>query len=204
MVGNAKQLVTSAAKIASVSTAHLSRFPPKEALFVKREIPKAPFSPETWATLQPAPNSALSAFSHRIGLASVLSTPEVVLQACTHPSFLPLHHELYPHKAAPPTNAQLAPLGNALMGLFATEYIQAAYPYLPTRVLKAAVTAHVGPQTCASVAQEMGATPLVRWHRTVRGHCICLSRVLTSCQSLRQLLDRPLCTLTLWHLFLGQ
>lgn len=54
------------------------------------------------------------------------------------------------------------------MGLFASEYLHASYPYLPTRVLKAAVTAHVGPLTCASVAQEMGATSLLRWHRTVR------------------------------------
>ncbi|KAG6381624.1 hypothetical protein JVT61DRAFT_223 [Boletus reticuloceps] len=51
------------------------------------------------------------------------------------------------------------------MGLFASEYLHASYPHLPTRVLKAAVSAHVGPLTCASVAQEMGATPLLRWHR---------------------------------------
>ncbi|KAF9466063.1 ribonuclease III domain-containing protein [Collybia nuda] len=165
-----KRLVTSAAKIASVSTANLPRFPPKEALFVHREVPKAPFSPETWATLQSPPSSALSAFSHRIGLASVLATPETVLQACTHSSFLPLYRQQYPHEPLPATNAQLAPLGNALMGLFASEYIQAAYPYLPTRVLKAAVTAHVGPQTCASVAQEMGVTPLLRWHRAPKTH----------------------------------
>lgn len=163
-----KRFVTSAAKIASVSTAHLAKFPPKEALFVHREIPKAPFSPETWASLQPAPSSALSAFSHRIGLASVLSSPQIVLQACTHPSFLTLHRQQSPHEQLPVTNAHLAPLGNSLMGLFATEFVQAAYPYLPTRVFKAAVTAHVGAQTCASVAQEMGATPLLRWHRTVR------------------------------------
>lgn len=163
-----KRLVTSAAKIASVSTAHLPKFPPKEALFVHREVPKAPFSPETWASLQPPPSSALSAFSHRIGLASVLSSPDIVQQACTHPSFLTLHRQQLPHESAPPTNAHLAPLGNALMGLFATEYLQTAYPYLPTRVLMAAVTAHVGTPTCASVAQEMGVTPLLRWHRSVR------------------------------------
>jgi large subunit ribosomal protein L44 len=163
-----KRLVTGAAKIASVSTAHLPRFPPKEALFVKRDIPKAPFSPETWATLQPPPSSALSAFAHRIGLSSVLSTPDVVLQAVTHPSFLPIHRQQVPHESSPATNGHLSALGNALMGLFASEYLHSAYPHLPTRVLKAAVTAHVGPQTCASVAQEMGATPLLRWHRLVR------------------------------------
>lgn len=159
------RLVTSAAKLASVSTAHLPKFPPKDSLFVKREIPKAPFSPEVWASLQPAPPSALSAFAHRIGLSSILSTPEIVLQTCTHSSFIPMHRQKSPHDPIPATNSQLAPIGNALMGLFATEFIHASYPYLPTRVLKAAVTAHVGPLTCASVAQEMGATPLVRWSR---------------------------------------
>jgi large subunit ribosomal protein L44 len=54
------------------------------------------------------------------------------------------------------------------MGMFASEFVFAAYPYLPTRVLKAAITAHVGALTCASVAQEMGASPLVRWFRVVR------------------------------------
>lgn len=163
-----KRFVTSAAKIASVSTANLPNFPPKQAIFVHREIPKAPFSPETWASLQPPPSSALSAFAHRIGLASVLTSPELIQQACTHPSFLPIHRQHYPHEPSPATNAQFASTGNALMGLFASEYIHATYPYLPTRVLKAAVTAHVGPLTCASVAQEMGATPLLRWHRSVR------------------------------------
>jgi large subunit ribosomal protein L44 len=163
-----KRFVSTAAKLASVSTANLGKFPPKEALFVHREIPKAPFSPETWASLQPPPSSALSAFAHRIGLASVLTSVDIIQQACTHPSFLILHRQQYPHQPQPATNAQLAPIGNALMGLFASEYIHASYPYLPTRVLKAAVTAHVGPLTCASVAQEMGAAPLLRWHRTVR------------------------------------
>lgn len=167
-----KRLVTSAAKIASVSTAHLAKFPPKESFFVKRTTPKAPFSPETWALLQSPPPSALSAFSHRIGLSSVFTTPDLIQQACTHSSFLQIHSQQYPHEPQPATNAQLAPLGNALMGLFSSEYIQASYPYLPTRVMKAAVTAYVGPLTCASVAQEMGASPLLRWHRTVR---ICLN-----------------------------
>ncbi|RDB20845.1 54S ribosomal protein L3, mitochondrial [Hypsizygus marmoreus] len=161
-----KRLITSAAKLASVSTAHLPKFPPKDALFVQREIPKPPFSPETWAQLQPPPESALSAFAHRIGLASVLPSSDVVLQACTHSSFLTLQRQHSPHAPLPSTNAHLAPLGNSLMGLFASEYVHAAYPYLPTRVFKAAVTAHVGTQTCASVAQEMGATPLLRWHRS--------------------------------------
>ncbi|TFK71664.1 ribonuclease III [Pluteus cervinus] len=160
-----KRFVTTAAKLASVSTAHLPKFPPKEAIFVQREVPKAPFSPEAWASLQPPPPSSLSAFAHRIGLASILTSNELIQQACTHPSFLVPHRHHYPQERAPATNAQLATTGNALMGLFASEYVQATFPYLPTRVLKAAVTAHVGPLSCANVAQEMGVPQLLRWHR---------------------------------------
>ncbi|KAF8239363.1 ribonuclease III [Tricholoma matsutake] len=163
-----RRLASSAAKLASVSAANLSKFPPKEALFAHQEVPKLPFSPELWASLQPPPPSALSAFTHRIGLASVLSDTDAILQACTHPSFLIIHRQLSPHNPLPATNGHLEAIGNALMGLFASEYVFAAYPYLPTRVLKAAITAHVGSLSCASVAQEMGATPLVRWYRVPR------------------------------------
>lgn len=52
------------------------------------------------------------------------------------------------------------------MGLFATEWITATYPHLPTNVLKAAVSAFVGPTTASAVAREWGAVPLVRWSRT--------------------------------------
>ncbi|TFK32790.1 ribonuclease III domain-containing protein [Crucibulum laeve] len=162
------RILTTAAKASTVARSTLPQFPPKDALFTRRKLPSTAFVPETWASIQPPPPSALSAFAHRIGLPSVLDTNEIILQACTHPSFLRPYRRQYPDAPAPETNAQLAPLGNALMGLFASEYLHAKYPYLPTRVLKAAVTAHVGPLTCASVAQEMGATPLLRWHRTVR------------------------------------
>ncbi|KAG6327475.1 hypothetical protein ID866_11614, partial [Astraeus odoratus] len=156
-----RRLYSTASQLA-VSTAHLKRFPPKEAT---ARAARSRFDPETWAALQPPPPSALMAFSHRIGLGSVLTTPEAVQRACTHKSFLDLHTTYYPLSPPPPTNANLAALGNALMGLFATEHLHASYPHLPTRVLKAAVSAHVGPLTCASVAQDMGAVPLLRWHR---------------------------------------
>lgn len=161
--------VKNAAKVAAVSTVHLPKFPPPEALRPRNlELPTAPFEPETWADAQSPPPSALSAFAHRIGLASVLTSTELIQQACTHSSFVSLHQHHFPDLPKPATNAQLATIGNSLMGLFATEHINATYPYLPTRVLKAAVTAHVGPMSCASVAQEMGAAPLLRWRRTVR------------------------------------
>jgi large subunit ribosomal protein L44 len=128
---------------------------------------KEEFNPEIWAALQPPPSTALSAFAHRIGLASILTSTDLIQQACTHSSFLAFYRHHYPTNPLPKSNAQLSTLGNSLIGLFATEYIYAKYPYLPTRVLKAAVTAHVGIASCASVAQEMGACQLLRWHRIV-------------------------------------
>ncbi|EEB92229.1 hypothetical protein MPER_09293, partial [Moniliophthora perniciosa FA553] len=95
-----------------------------------------------------------------------LNSTDIIQQACTHQTFLQLYQKHKPDDPAPATNAQLAAIGNSLMGLFATEFVRASYPYLPTRVLKAAVSAHVGPLTCANVAQEMGAVPLLRWHRS--------------------------------------
>ncbi|SJL03528.1 uncharacterized protein ARMOST_06884 [Armillaria ostoyae] len=162
-----KRLVTNVARLPSVSTSHLPKFPPREALFLRdQEIPQPEFEPEVWASLQPPPPSALSAFASRIGLSSVLSTTDLIQQACTHSSFVAFYQHHYPSEPAPISNAQLATIGNSLMGLFATEHINATYPYLPTRVLKAAITAHVGSMTCASVANEMGAAPLLRWRRT--------------------------------------
>jgi large subunit ribosomal protein L44 len=148
----------------AVSAAHIRRFPPRDALFEHKDTPAPPFSPEAWAAIQPPPPAALSAFANRLGLPDSPSVP----RACTHPSFLALFRQLRPAEPLPATNAHLAALGNSLMGLFATEHLHAAYPHLPTRVLKAAVTAYVGPLPCATVAQEIGAAPLLRWHRTVR------------------------------------
>ncbi|KAF4611052.1 hypothetical protein D9613_006829 [Agrocybe pediades] len=162
-----KRLVATAARLPSIAPTAVPLFPPKESFKpAKDAFEPEPFNPENWASLQPVPSTALVSFAHRIGLASLFSSPDIIRQACTHPSFLTLFRQHYPTKPEPATNAQLATIGNSLMGLFATEYITAKYPYLPTRVAKAAVTAHVGPLTCDSVAKEMGAAPLLRWHRT--------------------------------------
>ncbi|KAG6821452.1 hypothetical protein H0H93_010176 [Arthromyces matolae] len=162
-----KRLVSTAAKMASVSTAHLKTFPPREAIFKKTDIPKLAFAPETWASSQRPPPTALTAFAHRIGLSNVLTDSDTVARVCTHDSFTTLQKQRAPHQPLEQTNGHLAPLGNALLGLFATEFVHTAYPHLPTRVLKAAVSAHVGTLTCAAVAQEIGAAPLLRWHRSV-------------------------------------
>lgn len=162
-----KRLYTQLAKVPTVSTSHLPKFPPKEAIYSDSPSAK-PFSPEIWAQLQPPPPSALSAFVHRIGMNNVLGADlETVQLACTHSSFVPFHKHYHPQQAVV-SNAQLAHTGNALLGMFGAEHVHATYPYLPTRVLKAAVTSFVGPASCAAVANEMGATPLLRWHRTVR------------------------------------
>jgi large subunit ribosomal protein L44 len=158
-----KRLYSTATKLA-IAPSHVKHFPPKESL--KRS--QTPFDAEVWASLQPPPKSALSAFAHRIGLGNILTSEKTIQQACVHPSFLSFHEKYYPKETLPASNGQLAIVGNSLMGLFASEYLHASYPHLPLRVLKAAVSAHVGPLTCASVAQEMGAAPLLRWHRQVR------------------------------------
>ncbi|KAJ6518696.1 ribonuclease III domain-containing protein, partial [Mycena sanguinolenta] len=164
MVYGRKRLVSRVVKnLTAISAGHLPKFPPPQAA----KSPKITgFDAEAWGAIQPPPPSALSAFAHRIGLGSVLTDTDWILQACTHPSAQHLARQQDPDAPPLDTNAHLSTLGNALMGLFATEYVHASYPYLPTRVLKAAVTAHVGPLTCSNVAQEMGAVPLLRWHRT--------------------------------------
>jgi large subunit ribosomal protein L44 len=161
-----QRLVSNTAKKTAISTSHLKQFPPKEALFKHGQFPSQ-FSPDVWPSLQPPTPASLSAFAHRLGLAPILDTAALTQQVCTHPSFVPFHQRYYPNETAPASNAQLAALGNSLMGLFASEYLHAQYPYIPTRVLKALVTAHVGPLTTATVAQEMGAQSLLRWHRAV-------------------------------------
>ncbi|KAL5537041.1 MRPL3 [Sanghuangporus sanghuang] len=170
------RIATKAAQIASTPASTLRHFPPKEAIFNPAQ-PKASFSPEVWTALQKPPASALSAFAHRIGLAKIISDPEEILLACTHPSYPPFYAAHNPAASSTSSsasgqaerliksNANLSTLGNSLLGLFATEFLHASYPHLPTRVLKAAVSAYVGPSTCASVAKEMGAAPLLRWNR---------------------------------------
>jgi len=162
-----RHLATAAARLPSVAASNLPRFPPQQSLYEKSDIPKPAFDSEAWAAAQPPPPSALIAFAHRLGLSTVMSTPETVQMTCTHTSFIHLHRRVYPDAPRPVTNDQLSTLGNALMGMFASEFVHAAYPYLPTKVWKVAVAAYVGSLTCATIAREMGATPLLRWHRIV-------------------------------------
>ncbi|THH01774.1 hypothetical protein EW145_g6858 [Phellinidium pouzarii] len=158
-----KSLASRAAQIASTPASTLRQFPPKEAIFSATQ--PVHFSPEIWANLQKPPTSALAAFSHRIGLSKVVQSTDEIFQTCTHPTYPPFYATHNPAEAVLPSNANLSTFGNSLLGLFATEYLHASYPHLPLRALKAAVSAYVGPLTCATIAKEMGATPLLRWNQ---------------------------------------
>lgn len=54
------------------------------------------------------------------------------------------------------SNASLAVLGNALLGLLTSELLLSSFPHLPTRVTKAALTMYAGPKSLAAVAKSWG------------------------------------------------
>ncbi|KDN50692.1 hypothetical protein RSAG8_01190, partial [Rhizoctonia solani AG-8 WAC10335] len=148
-------------------------FPPPEGL--SSNSASTTFDAKLWSSLQPPPASALSALAARLCLpvdsnasSGHTVTLPLLAQTVTHPSFVALHQQHYPHETPPAHNGLLAALGNQLMGLFATEWVITTYPHLPTNVVKAAVTAYVGPTTSAMLAREWGALPLVRWMRTTK------------------------------------
>lgn len=78
--------------------------------------------------------------------------------------FLALPSEGVEHHAA------MATVGNSLLGMLATEHLHLRYPNLPTRVLKAAVSAYVGPSTLSDVGSELGlaAQNILRWNKQAR------------------------------------
>lgn len=153
-------------------------FPPPE---LKNSVLRVPgvlkLNAEDWGTLQPPPPAALSALAARLAFqplntpsSSKTSTPtaaELLQQALTHPSSLSLYSKHYPNAPLPSTNQALAAVGNGLLGLFASEWVHATYPHLPSRAAKAAVSAYVGPRTLADIAKEWGASPLLRWSQKV-------------------------------------
>ncbi|VDB87984.1 unnamed protein product [Peniophora sp. CBMAI 1063] len=153
-------------KRASAATVHQANA--HVPLSVAKPPPPPPHGPQAtpdqWAVLQPAPPAAFAALAHRIQLANKLPL-KALQQACTHPSILPVFAR-WPSLEKPSSNGNLAALGNSLLGMFVTEHLNARYPHLPLKALKAAVSAYAGPLTCATVAKEMGVTHLVRWHRT--------------------------------------
>ncbi|CAE7204451.1 unnamed protein product [Rhizoctonia solani] len=146
-------------------------FPPPEGL--SSSSANTTFDAKLWASLQPPPASALSTLAARLRLpldsdatSDHAITLPLLAQTVTHPSFINLHQQHYPHETSPAHNGLLAALGNQLVGLFAMEWVVTTYPHLPTNVVKAVVTAYVGPTTSAMLAREWGALPLVRWMRS--------------------------------------
>lgn len=167
-----------AARAVRPGLSSLSRtpFPPSFAvspLAPTTATPDLPlFSPEEWGSIQQPPASALHALSARLSfLTSNSHTPseraDLLLQALTHSSCLPTIKKYYPKAPSPKSNQALASVGNGLLGLFTSEWVHATYPHLPTRAIKAAVSAYVGPRTLADVAKEWGASSLLRWSRAV-------------------------------------
>lgn len=204
-----KRLASTAAKLAHVSVSTLKQFPPKEAIVARasKTASKEPsfFHAETWGAIQSPPPAALTAFAHRIGVSSIIPTTDIIQQACTHPSILSLYDQFRPSDPRPAVNGNLESLGNSLLGLFATEYVNSSFPHLPTRVMKAAVSAYVGPTTCANIAREMGASPLIRWHRLVRYTVSFYMALLTPIplRSPTHRQDEHFCTQMPWLPFLG-
>lgn len=149
-----------------------TRFPPPEIAKPPTDpSSSSALTPEIWGHLQLPTQSALHAFANRIGLGAILTSHPRILQICTHPSFVPFHTHYSQYtptnQSTPlPSNESLETLGNSLLGLFASEHLHASYPHLPNRVIKAAVTAYVGPTTCAAITREFGAASLIRWRRS--------------------------------------
>lgn len=114
--------------------------------------PKRPLPLRTPAPALPA-SPTLSALASRLSLPQS-STLHPALVAClTHPSYA--RSTTQPNPDAE-TNELLSTLGNSLLGLFASEHLASAYPFLPTEALKAGVTAYVGPTACFAIARELG------------------------------------------------
>lgn len=105
------------------------------------------------AHLQLEPSAAVSGLAKKKGV-----------NALDAAQFISLSNEAVEHHAA------LATVGNSLLGMLATEYLHLRYPNLPTRVLKAAVSAFVGPSTLADVGAELGlaAQGILRWNKEAR------------------------------------
>ncbi|KDN38695.1 ribonuclease III [Tilletiaria anomala UBC 951] len=149
--------------------------------------------PQLYAAIQPPPNAALAALAARLRLIGPSSSKEeqerrirLVAQACTHPSFAqvlqrardaqrklerPGAESSVAIESDVQHNAQLEALGNSLLGLLGSEALHLKYPHLPTRVLKAALSAYVGSNTTADVGGELGlaAPGMIRWDRGEEG-----------------------------------
>lgn len=152
-------------------------FAPCNTTSTKRDIPRSILSESTTLaqvssayalTAYPHPSSYAALVTRITGAEALASNPKLVEQACICPSFW-AHIEAHPISSTPQytlyhdttrlDNRQLSSLGNALLGLFATEWLERKHPNLPTQVLKSALTMFVGPHTSADVARSWGVLP---------------------------------------------
>ncbi|PKI84867.1 54S ribosomal protein L3 mitochondrial [Malassezia vespertilionis] len=144
--------------------------------------------PKIWASLRDQAPSAIAAlgarfhlFPNSLSMEERASREALVRIACTHPSVVSVQRQVadlslsVDERSEVPQlseviahNAALATMGNALLGLVAAEYFHLKYPHLPTRLLKAFVSAYVGPSTLADVGADLGilAQGVQRWDRT--------------------------------------
>ncbi|KAI8456489.1 hypothetical protein BY996DRAFT_6412342 [Phakopsora pachyrhizi] len=53
-------------------------------------------------------------------------------------------------------NEELSTLGNSILGILGSEWLDRRYPHLPTKAFQAALTMYVGPRTCADVSRLWG------------------------------------------------
>lgn len=144
--------------------------------------------PAMWASLKSQTPSAVATLGSRFHLITS-SMPKdtyerrmaLIRAACTHPSLVSVQQKAYAlplsvqernqipelHESIE-HNAQLATVGNSLLGMIAAEHFHLKFPHLPTRVLKAFVSAYVGPSTLADVGSELGVLGqgVQRWDRT--------------------------------------
>lgn len=116
-----------------------------------------------WPSATPAPSAALYAMLARLGLPQTSRLEQELRKALTDRSWdasiVPRLNTVENAAGAAgkePSNDLLAALGNSLLGLYASEHLATTYPNLPTRALKAALTAYVGPTALASVGRELG------------------------------------------------
>lgn len=180
---------TSAASSSSSSGSSSTPATPRSDAPLAAVPPIARSSPAVYAALLPHQRATLTSLLARLNLPT--DDDALLLQlssALTHPSWTVLRDGLldnsYKKESLGPAlsaqlevartaseggmsqhNAALAGLGNSLLGMITTEHLHLTYPNLPNRVLKAALSAHVGPQTSSDVAVElgMGAKGVMKW-----------------------------------------
>lgn len=180
-----------AASKPSSDSAYASEFAPLSGQPANALPPLARRDATLYYTLLPHEASTLNTLLARLQLPT--NDTEIATQlsvALTHPSWIPLRDAVLGNdyrrrelgtalaealsasqQAAQRTllqdNAALSNVGNDLLGMITSEHLHLKYPNLPNRVLKAAISTYVGPNTLADVATELGfaGKGIMKWDR---------------------------------------